>query len=476
MHIIMATSEMSPYAKTGGLGDVLGSLPYALSKRGHEVSVFLPFYQCIQPPMEELVLQAKLPLGGREFAYSVVCISRQNGVTVYAIKKEEFFEREGIYGTAQRSYDDNPDRFIFFNKAIIETIRALNIRGIVHAHDWPTALLPVFIKYFSGVGNFPVTRSVFTIHNLAYHGMFDASLFALTNLPQRFFSVHGLEYHGRMNLMKGGILFADKVTTVSRQYAKEIQTSHYGCGLEGVLQSRKNDMTGIVNGIDYSIWNPETDKHIKKNFNVDNLKGKADCKKDLATQLKMEITDEKPIFGIVSRFTPQKGLDLVLTVIPELIKSGAQLAILGSGDSVYENAFRKFAASHPKQCGVVIGFNEKLAHQIFAGSDFFLMPSLEEPCGLAQLYAMRYASIPIIHAVGGLEDTVEQWNSQTLSGTGLKFHTPKPTALLDTCKEGLEIFKNKATLLTLRKNTMKVDCSWDKSAAEYESLYKDLGA
>jgi starch synthase len=471
MHIIMASSEMSPFAKTGGLGDVLGSLPYALSRKGHEVTVFLPLYKFIGDLSKKIILNSSIRLGTQDYSFSTHEILNERGVAIYGISNKDFFDRSGIYGkNNQSAYEDNDKRFLLFNKAIVETILRMELSGILHSHDWPTALLPLFIKE----AKVPNIKTVFTIHNLTYQGIFDFSTYSLTNLPPKYFSIEGLEYYGKMNWMKGGIIFADLVTTVSRQYAKEIQTVHSGCGLEGVLQAYQSKLVGIVNGIDYQQWDPNTDNSIKAKFNSQQLNGKSDCKKSLAEEFRLKFSKDKPIFGIVTRFVPQKGLDLLLKIVHETRHMGIQFTVLGSGEKFYEHAFQKIAAAYPQDWGVKIGFDEGLAHRIFAGCDFFLMPSLHEPCGLAQLYAMRYGSIPIVHAVGGLEDTVQAWDSKSAKGWGLKFNEPSAQVFLRTIEDALEIYRDKSTLTTIRKNAMNVDCSWEKSGAEYATLYRKL--
>lgn len=474
MHIIMATSEMTPFAKTGGLGDVLGALPYVLKKRGHDVSVFIPYYRTITPPMNEFIMDSKLQLGPDNVSYSVWAISRDRGVNVYGIQKEEYFDRSGLYGNAIRSYDDNAARFIFFSKAVLDVIQTTGMSGIIHCHDWPTALIPLLLHADAQRTQSPARKSVFTIHNLGYQGIFNRKHYELTNLPGNYFNVQGVEYFDAMNFMKAGILFATKVTTVSRQYAREIQTRLSGCGLDGVLRSRQSDLQGIVNGVDYSIWDPANDRLIAANFSPSKLTGKTECKKNLVQKANLKPGSSKPLFGMVSRFVHEKGLDLVIQIAESALSKGAQFVILGNGEQRYEEEFKILASKNPDQFALKIGFDEKFAHEIFAGSDFFLMPSLHEPCGLAQLYAMRYGTIPIVHAVGGLEDTVSEWKPGEKTGTGIKFHEPSATAFIQAIETAFELFNDKRMFATVRKNAMKVDCSWDKSATEYEHLYQEL--
>ncbi len=475
MNIVMTASEMTPFAKTGGLGDVMGTLPYALSQRGHAVFVFIPYYRCVQASSPKFLFSDQLEMGQQSVSYSVFQIHQQTGVHVYAIRKEVYFDREFLYGPPEQGYEDNAERFIFFSKAVLRSIQSLGLKtDVIHAHDWQTAFLPVLMHAQKTHGSFPHVSSVFTIHNLAYQGVFDMREAALTHLDAHYFSLHGLEFYGHLNLMKGGILFADAVTTVSRRYAQEIQTSEYGYGLEGVLRERRHLLHGITNGVDYSVWNPEQDRHLPQTFGITSLEGKRPCKIALARELKMEMTQDDPIFGIVTRFAKQKGIDLILAAFPKMLEWGARFAILASGDQSYEKAFQELAIRYPKQIGLRIGYDEGLAHRIYAGSDFYLMPSLYEPCGLSQLYAMRYGAIPVVRATGGLDDTVQQWNPKNQTGDGIKFQKPESDELLTAFEQALQIYRRPKDLSVLRQNAMKMNFSWDQSVVHYETLYQSL--
>lgn len=475
MRIVMAASEMTPYAKTGGLGDVLGALPFALGQRGHQVSVFIPFHRGIRPESRDRLLEFQLRMGGQMVTFALLRIVRRDGVTVYAIQKDEYFDRAYLYGPTDQEYADNAERFVFFNQAVLHCIRALGLDPqIVHTHDWHTALIPLHLRLARGT-LFPAhTRTVFTIHNLAYQGRFPAHQFRFANLPGHLFAIEGIEFYGQMNLMKGGILFADAVTTVSQRYAREIQTPEFGHDLDGVLRSRDGTIHGIVNGVDYSIWNPATDPQIARPYKAGSLTGKNACRKALLAEFHLRPSDKGPILGIISRFTHQKGLDLVLGAMAALLQTGARLVILGSGELAYEEGFRGWAARHPQQVALRLGFDDALAHRIYAGSDFFLMPSRYEPCGLGQLYAMRYGSIPVVRATGGLDDTVQEWDAVMGRGNGFKFSEPLSHALLAAFRHGLRAHRQPAMLRALRRNAMTADFSWDQSAARYEKLYQSL--
>jgi starch synthase len=479
MQIVMASSEMSPFAKTGGLGDVLGALPYSLAARGHDLIVFIPYYLKLSgitgsKPM--LLLESRLVLGDRFVAFSVYRISSLNGVHVYAIRKEEFFDRPAFYGPPNRDYEDNADRFIFFSKAVLHTLHSLGIRPqIIHTHDWQTGLIPLFHSAQAQHGIVTRSRTVHTIHNLAYQGVFEPKAFGLTNLSSGYFNPNSLEFFGRMNCMKAGILSADAVTTVSARYAKEIQEPEYGFGLDGVIRNRASSLYGITNGVNYSQWDASSDPALNHHFTAVNIQGKLSCKKDLLEETGIGNGNAKaPVYGMVTRFALQKGIEVVLEAMSAVLQTGARLIVLGSGDTKYENAFRDVAAANPKQVFVKIGFDEAFARRIFAGADFFLMPSIYEPCGLSQLYAMRYGTLPIVRATGGLEDTVEAWDPAQKKGSGFKFQEASAEAFLKAFSDAQDAYNKPTMLKALRRNAMSVDFSWEQSCVRYENLYNQL--
>ncbi len=475
MKILMTASEMTPFVKTGGLADVMGSLPTALSRRGHDVSVFIPYYRCVEGPLLELVHKGQITIGSRRCHFDVLRISTENQVHVYAIRKEEYFDRAFLYNLPHRDYDDNAERFTFFSRAVVHAINHLGLKPhVVHAHDWQTALVPVYLALEPNPLSARRRPSVFTIHNIAYQGVFEPSEFRMANLPDHLFSPHGIEFYGRLNFLKGGILFADRVTTVSPTYAEEIQTPDYGFGLEGVTRSRRSHLQGILNGIDSTIWDPSRDDHLAEKFTPATLKKKSICKQSLAAELKIDISSNKPLVGMVTRFAQQKGIELFFQTLPEMIKRGACFVVLGNGDAAYENQFRQIAVKYPQHLSVRIGFDDGLAHRIYGGCDFLLMPSLYEPCGLSQLYALRYGTIPIVRATGGLNDTIEPWNPKTQTGTGFKFTNPTPIALLEAFDQAMRAFRQLKAISALRESAMACDFSWEKSATEYENLYQSL--
>jgi len=475
MKIIMTASEMTPFAKTGGLADVMGSLPQALSGRGHDISVFIPFYRNVKGPLSETQYKGHVTLGSRKCHFEAVRISTQDNVHVYAIRKDEYFDRAHLYHLPGRDYDDNAERFTFFSKAVVHTISQLGLKpDVIHAHDWQTALVPIYVALDPRTAPTSRRPCVFTIHNIAYQGVFEPSEFRMTNLPDHLFSPHGIEFYGKLNFLKGGVLFADRVTTVSPTYAEEIQTQEYGCGLEGVTRSRRAHLRGILNGIDENTWDPSKDEHIPEKFTVRSLKKKSVCKNALAEELHLDVSGTKPLFGMVTRLAQQKGIELFFKALPEMIHKGAVFAVLGNGDASYETHLRHLAAKHSQQLAVRLEFDEGLAHRIFAGSDFLMMPSLYEPCGLSQLYALRYGTIPLVRATGGLNDTIEAWNAKTHKGNGFKFSDPTAVSLLEGFDRAMHAYRQLKAISALRENAMACDFSWDRSAQEYETLYQSL--
>lgn len=468
----MASSEVSPHAMTGGLGEVVASLPPALAALGHEVSVFMPLYRCAGGDRAELLLQDAMEFNDRETAFEVRLLDDSHGWRLYGVHKDEYYDRGHLYGAGDRDYEDNAERFIFFSRAVQRSLAKLDLTpDVVHVHDWQAALLPALLA--DGPG--PRPSSLLTIHNLAFQGVYPAACFGLTGLPHRFFSLHGFEFFGQVNLLKGGIVSADVVNTVSPTYAKEIQTAAFGCGLEGVLAGRPGGVQGILNGIDPARWNPARDAQINETFDTADLSGKAACKLALAREVGLRLgRTPAPLFAMVSRLTAQKGLDVLLDALPTLVDQGAKIVVLGSGSAEYEAGLRAAAAHHKGSVAVRIGFDEGLARRIFAGSDFFLMPSFFEPCGLSHMQAMLYGSIPVVRATGGLEDSVVGRGDAGGRPNGIKFKGTGPKALLKAAAEAMQVFHQPHELAAMREAAMRADFSWSKSAREYESLYASL--
>jgi len=479
MKIFFAASEMTPYAKTGGLGDVVGALPRALCQLGHEVTCCLPFYRAAQEVARDarpIGLTLQIPLGSRTVTGDVLELKQPDGVRVLFVRRDEFFDRSELYYTGVRDYEDNAERFLFFSKAVVELLGYTRFQAdIVHCHDWPTAFVPVQMAYRAGTrgAEFPA-KSVFTIHNIAYQGMFWSLDFPLTNLPGEFFTPESLEFYEQMNLMKGGILFSDAVTTVSRTYAKEIQATDGGFGLDTVLASRADDVQGIVNGVDYTQWDPATDAHLRRRYTPEDLSGKRACRADLLAKLGLEAGEGEPVAAFVSRLTEQKGVDVLLGAVEELVESGVTAIILGKGERKYEELLTGMAEEFPRRVAVKIAHDEELSHQIQGGADMLLMPSHFEPCGLTHLYALKYGTIPVVRATGGLEDTVQQYNSRSEQGTGFKFAPYTATALVEAVQRAILLHKEPRKWQKLMRNAMARDFSWRASAQEYEKLYAAL--
>jgi starch synthase len=464
---------MTPFAKTGGLADVVGALPGALAELGHEVMCCLPFYRCAREAASDarpVGLTFQIPVGDRTASGEVWECRSAQGVRVLFVRRDEYYDRAELYQADGRDYEDNAERFLFFSKAVAELAGLAPFQpDVVHCHDWQTGFVPALMSYRR-----QVCRTVFTIHNIAYQGSFPASDFALTNLPGTFFTPDGLEFYGRMNLLKAGIVFADAVTTVSKRYAKEILTPEFGAGLDPVLKTRQDDLTGIINGADYRTWDPATDAALKRNYSLADISGKQDCRQDLAERLGLDAASRAPIAGFISRLAEQKGVDLLVAAMDDLFALGVRLAVLGRGDSGFEQALAAFAKKRPGQVAFVPGHNEELAHQIQAGADMFLVPSRFEPCGLTQMYALKYGTIPVVRATGGLDDTVTQFDPQTGEGTGFKFAEYSPAALIGAVRQAVAVFRQPKRWRRLMENAMACDFSWLASARQYERLYTTL--
>jgi len=472
MKILFVASEGLPYSKTGGLADVVEALPKALRAMGHEVAVLLPRYHANRA-QSVLISSVTVALGNQVRFPAIVEAEPVNGVRYFFVDDPPFFDRPELYGDRSGDYPDNAERFAEFSRAAIEFMKRVWLPDVVHCHDWQSALVPVLLRTQHtedrAVRSLPV---VFTIHNLAYQGMFDASALDSIGLPNSLFSVDALEFFGRVNYLKGGLIFADYLTTVSRRYAKEIQTAEYGCGLEGVIRGRGDRLVGILNGVDYTAWNPETDKLIAQNYSAQNLAGKRACKKDLLAYFRLPEDLERPLIGIVSRFADQKGFDLIAEVADEMMKEDVALVVLGTGQSEYERLFKQLSDKYPKRMGAKIGYDNNLAHKIEAGADMFLMPSRYEPCGLNQIYSLRYGTVPVVRATGGLDDTVQNFVPKTQQGTGFKFEEYTGSAMLECLRSALGTFRDPNAWQAVQGNGMAKDFSWKASAASYVTLYE----
>lgn len=472
MNILFAASELYPLAKTGGLADVLGALPSALQARGHSVSCALPLYRHVMecdPDLFDSGLTLEIPMGDRILTGRIYQTTTPSGVTVFLVRRDEFFDRSGLYGSDLGDYQDTAERFIFFSKAVVALAGSISPDiDIIHAHDWQTGLIPAFARA-AGASY----KSVFTIHNLGYQGSFWGIDFKLCNLPERYFAPDsGLEHYGHLNCLKAGITHADQVTTVSPTYASEIQTPAYGRGLDATLRANAAKLTGILNGIDGALWSPATDPNIKENYTAETLaEGKAACRRNLLKRAGWPKDTADLLVGIVSRLDPQKGIDLLRDSWPELLNMPVRFFVLASGTPDLESWLKSAMDEHPEKISVDIGFSEKLAHRFQAGCDAILMPSRYEPCGLSQLYAQRYGTLPIVHGTGGLADTVTDWNADARQGTGFVFRPCNRTAMLGAIRRAIELYQDRAAWDSVARMAMAQDFSWDVSAQRTEEVY-----
>jgi starch synthase len=478
MKIVHVASELFPYVKTGGLADAVGALAAALADKGHEVSVFLPGYRTVMDHPDAKAaprkLQLKIEMGDQFMSGDVRVFSPRKNLTLYLICREEFFDRRGPYGSGDRDYEDNADRFIFFCKGAVETMRLADLQAdIVHGHDWQAGLFPLFLRETERrYGITLAVKTVFTIHNIAYQGLFPSRVFGRTNLPDELNSMDGLEYYGQVNFLKGGILFADRVTTVSPRYAQEIQTPEFGCGLEGVVQTRAGDIVGLLNGIDTAVWNPAVDPLIPARYSAGNLSGKQACRADLLKRAGFDPKFTGPVFGMVCRLVEQKGVDLVLGNGDFFLRQDVRLVVLGAGEKRLEDELRSLAAQAPKKISLSARLDETMSHTIEAGSDFFIMPSHFEPCGLNQMYSQMYGTVPIVTRVGGLLDTVVDVDEDPDGGTGLLCE-PTVAGLRRALESALMLFANLPRMAAVQSRGLARDFSWQTAAGAYEKLYQD---
>ncbi len=477
MKIVHAASEFYPYMKTGGLADAVASLTGALADRGHELAVFIPGYRSVleHPDASEAVtvLRPKIEMGDIFMSGEVKTFSPRDGLTVYLICRDEFFDRRNAYGTGERDYEDNHHRFIFFCKGVVETMRLLRMNAdVVHCHDWQTGLLPLLLRHAEQRhGDVLAMHTVFTIHNIAFQGVFPMRSFYRTNLPEELMGIDGVEFYGHMSMMKAGILFADRLATVSPRYAKEIQTPEFGCGLDGVLATRADDLVGLLNGIDTSVWNPATDEMLPAKYSVDNLAGKGICRTELLRRHGFDADFKGPVFGMVCRLTTQKGVDLVLANREFFKREDVRLVVLGSGDPRLQDGLRELATSLPRKVALSTRNDECMSHLVEAGSDFFVMPSRFEPCGLNQMYSQIYGTIPLVTNVGGLVDTVKDIATDPAAGTGIVFE-PTEEGVLEGLQRAQALYAKPGLRKEVQARGMKSAFGWENAVAGYEALYE----
>ncbi len=479
MHIVFAASECAPFAKTGGLAEVVGALPREVVKLGHEVTVYLPFYARVRAQMQgELkyaVRSITIPFRYYNRFVGIVDGGRRDGVQFYFVDCPDLFDRPELYGPPGGEYDDNAERFGVFCRAVVEAAKLLGAPQVFHVHDWQASLIPVYLRTVYAAD--PALRgaaTMLTIHNAPYQGKFPPATTEQLLLPWDLFTMDKLELFDRFNFLKGGVVFSDILTTVSRKYAEEIQTAEFGAQLEGVLRRRVADLHGILNGVDYTRWNPAVDGNLAAHYTPEDLAGKRVCRMDLLHAFGLEgVAESTPVIGMVSRLATQKGFDLVAAIADQLAQRDVAVVAIGTGEPIYENFLRGWAYRHPANVAVQIRYDEAVSHKIEAGSDLFLMPSHYEPCGLNQIYSLKYGTVPVVRATGGLDDTVEEWDPETGAGTGFKFYGYDPKDLLAEIDRALEDFKDKEAWTRLMRNGMARDYSWGPLAREYVALYEE---
>jgi starch synthase len=476
MKILLASSEVHPFSKTGGLADMVAALGKALAHAGHEARIVTPLYRGIRekfPQMRREDWQFDLPLGVSRVQAELWSLEIQNGLTVYFIGQPDFYDRAGIYEENHLSYADNAGRFIFLSKCVTHLARYLPWKpDIVHVHDWQVGLVPALMlkqKRAEGWGNPPPT--CLTIHNLAYQGIFPPAVFALTNLSPDFFTVDGAEFYRQLNCLKAGIIFADAITTVSPRYAREITTEEFGCGLDDRLRQRQNRLFGILNGVDYEEWNTTGNKFLPNPYSATRLAGKSANKLALQNELGLPESKSTPLFGTISRLAEQKGVDIALGALEEMLSANIQFVLLGSGSAAYERGYQELARRFPSQVAVRVGYDEGLSHRIEAACDFFLMPSRFEPSGLNQMYSLRYGAIPIVRSTGGLDDSVVDFSQDAARANGIKFQEYSTRALAKAIRKALAIYGQPALLRRYRQNAMKADFSWEQTVGDYLKVY-----
>jgi len=466
MKILLAASEVVPFAKTGGLADVVGALPLALQDLGQEVIIAMPRYKCIN--------ESKFKI--QRVKDDISCSMIGKNIKAYFIENDKYFNRDGLYQDKAGDFKDNLDRFSYYCKRTLTLLKEIDFSAvggsafggkpdIIHCHDWQSALIPVYLKtLYKDDPFYKNIKTILTIHNIGYQGLFAREEFPKLGLDWSLFNIEGLEFYGKINILKGGMEFSDTINTVSPTYSKEIQTKEFGFGLEGVLQRRSHDVFGILNGLDYSIWNPQTDKYIAQSYSLESMQDKSEDKEDLQEYCNLPKESGIPIFGIVSRLAEQKGFDILVDSFKSICKMDLQLVILGTGDLKYHLILQELAKKYPKVLSLHLKFDDPLAHKIYAGSDIFLMPSKYEPCGLGQMISLKYGTIPLVFKTGGLADTVNEKN-------GFIFENYSKGDLIKTIKKSIAAFKDKKKWFLLQNSAMKCNFSWEESAKKYLQVY-----
>jgi starch synthase len=477
LRVLYVSPEVAPFAKTGGLADVAGSLPKALEAVGCDIRLVMPYYRTAKKgdlKASRLFQDVEISLFGKTLRDDIFSSKAGGGIPLYLINKDEYFDREYLYGTPKGDYFDNAERFVYFCRMALLLCKRLDFQPhVVHCNDWQTALIPVYLRtMYRGDPFFSGTCSLLTIHNLAYQGIFDEQKLEATGLPREVYHPGAMEYWGKINFLKAGIVFSDIINTVSRTYSREIQTPQFGYGLDGVLRECGDHLYGILNGADYGEWNPKTDPLIAANYDETDLSGKAKCKEELLAEFNLPGSlHELPLLAVISRLADQKGVDLLAESIEDLMKMDLGFVLLGTGDERYHRLFGGIAKKYPKKAGIKIAYDNTLAHKIEAGADIFLMPSKYEPCGLNQMYSLKYGTAPLVRATGGLADTVQEYRPKTGEGTGFKFRRYSPRDFLNTVQRALAVYQDREGWRGLMIRGMKADFSWERAAGEYVNLY-----
>lgn len=477
MRVLMVTPEATPFAQTGGLGEVLSALPAELSGLGVDVDVVMPKYRGINTDkfkIEKMDVSVEVTLNAKNVQAGLWKFDDPRGVRYLFLECEDYYDRDNLYGTADADYEDNAERFVFLTRAAIKFALESGVHyDVFHCHDWQASLTPVYLRtLYAGESGIADSAVVMTIHNLGYQGIFWHLDMPLVGVGWEFFTPKHMEFHGKLNFLKSGIVFADKVNTVSQGYRNEILTPEFGFGLEGILQEKGSDLSGILNGVDYKVWNPETDNLLASVYSPESLAGKTACKKELQRIANLSQEPRVPLIGMVSRLSSQKGIDILAGAFSSLMEKKLQIVVLGTGEARYQEIFKNFAKTYQGQTGIFLNYDYELAHRIFAGADMLLVPSRYEPCGLNQLYSLKYGTVPIVRATGGLTDTVAEFSNKRDSGTGFKFVDQDPSALEQTVMKAVDVFLNDPEAWRrLMIRGMRKDFSWKRSAEEYLRLY-----
>lgn len=476
MKVAFMSSEVIPFAKTGGLADVSGTLPIELKKSGiDEIVVFMPAYREAKKSGHPLAGESviKFDFDGKKTEAGILRGKLSDEVNIILIENDAYYDRGGIYVAKDGDFADNARRFSFFSLASLHYLKDRGFHpDVIHCNDWQSGLVPLLLKtHFRGDDFFSKTATCITVHNLAYQGNFSKEQISFLKLPQEYLGDEGIKFYDSYSFLKSGLVYSTVVNAVSRKYSREIQTPEFGCGMENILTKRSDTVFGILNGVDYSQWNPSGDKLIPSNFDENDLSGKGECKKILQEKSGLDVSEKKPLLGVVTRLAYQKGIDIIADVVSDIVAEGAQFVVLGTGEKKYEDAIQGMAEKYRGQVSVVIGFDNALAHLIEAGSDMFLMPSRYEPCGLNQMYSLKYGTVPVVRSTGGLDDTIIDFESDRGKGNGFKFDELSAPAFLSKLKTACRYYRSDEWR-TIMKNGMKCDFSWNKSAEEYIELYK----